>query len=156
MNKKTNSVQATMAFECTVCTSTIATIGAPICPCGYLLAGCPILGQNWPTSQCRFSATRRTWEASRYVPWASWVGASIAVLRWCWRSPSWPSRAGECTGYFALQVCPILGQVFGPASGVNLDSWCQTRGFQVGILVRYGLGGLILVLVAFQQPVEPT
>ena len=57
---------------------------------------------------------------------------------------------------FALQVCPILGQVFGPASGVNLDSWCQTRGFQVGILVRYGLGGLILVLVAFQRPVEPT
>ena len=37
---------------------------------------------------------------------------------------------------------------------LKLGSWGQTIGLQVDIQVRYGLGDLILVLVAFQQPVE--
>ena len=37
---------------------------------------------------------------------------------------------------------------------LKLGSWGQTIGLQVEIQVRYGLGDLILVLVAFQQPVE--
>ena len=39
---------------------------------------------------------------------------------------------------------------------VKLGSWGQTIGFQVGIQGQYGLRGLILVLVAFQRPIEPT
>ena len=37
---------------------------------------------------------------------------------------------------------------------LKLGSRGQTIGLQVDIQVRYGLGDLILVLVAFQQPVE--
>ena len=47
---------------------------------GDACAARPKLGRKRQTSACRFSTTRRSWEAMSCVPWRSLIILSIAVL----------------------------------------------------------------------------
>ena len=95
------------------------------------------------------------------------VGGPAAVSHGACRSPyrlpysdgDGGHRLGRCTGsqtgpFGFWGSCTWQVHLSQHLYMLKLGSWGQTSGFQVHDQVIYGLGDLILVLVAFQQPVE--